>query len=197
MSEVLPVDPADAVVSADGVELPAFVALVCEVVAGMPAFALTAPVVPAEAVVLPVCAEAEVLGEVELVDVLGEAEAWAFTSPEVEVLPAVVAGPVAEADVPGAEAEVLEVVEAVPVCAAGPEAVVVLPGFAVAVLGLLVEVGEEFTVLLLSSALDASVVLRLEVLDPQAPVARTLCPTCAERSWLVCSSTDLPCPVCR
>jgi hypothetical protein len=132
----------------------------------MPAFALTAPVVPAEAVVLPVCAEAEVFGEVELVDVLGEAEAWAFTSPEVEVLPAVVAGPVAEADVPGAEAEVLEVVEAVPVCAAGPEAVVVLPGFVVAVLGLFVEVGEELTELLAA--------LPVEVCDDDALVLAPL-----------------------
>jgi hypothetical protein len=78
----------------------------------------------------------------------------AVTEPEalgVVVLPAVVDGPlvVAEAVVPGAVAEVLLEVEAVPVCAAVPEAVVVLPGLVVAVLGLLVEVGELLTVLLL------------------------------------------------
>lgn len=78
----------------------------------------------------------------------------AVTEPDalgVVVLPAVVDGPlvVAEAVVPGAVAEVLLEVEAVPVCAAVPEAVVVLPGLVVAVLGLLVEVGELLTVLLL------------------------------------------------
>ena len=237
----LPVEPVEAVVLVDGAVVAAVSVLVCEVVGGMPAFALTAPVVPAEAdlscvelVALgAVLAEAEVFGSVELVAVLGVAlgevlaEAEVLGSVEavlgVVVLPAVVDGPVAEAEVPGAEAEVLAVVELVPVCAAVPEAVVLLPGFVVAVLGLLVEVGEELTELLLAVsvllealfaplrsallevealgvALEAEVVLStllvLEVFDPHVPVARTLWPTCAVRSWLDCSSTALPCPVC-
>jgi hypothetical protein len=164
------------------------------------------------------------VGAVELADPL---------TPAV-VLP-VVAGPVVEVDaeVPGALAEVLPVVEAVPVCAAVPEAVVVLPGFVVAVLGLLVAVGEVASVLLacvepaaevvvpvvgvvpvvlalgavdavfapLMSALvelvELGVVLDAVVLlEAQLPVARTLCPTCAVRSSLLCSSTALPLPIC-
>jgi hypothetical protein len=108
------------------------------------------------------------------------------------VLP-VVAGPVVgvEAEVPGALAEVLAVVDAVPVCAAVPAAVVVLPGVvgvvpAVLALGAveavfaplmsalleLVELG-----VVLEAAVFSLVLVRLEVLEVQLPVARTLCPT--------------------
>jgi len=129
------------------------------------------------------------------------------------VLP-VVAGPVVEveADVPGALAEVLPMVEGVPVCAAVPEAVVVLPGFVVAVLGAAVlplgAVDAVFAPLMsalvelaeLGVLLEAVVVplvpVKPEVLDSQLPVARILCPTCAVRSSLLCSSTALPLPIC-
>jgi hypothetical protein len=81
------------------------VLLVWDVVGGMPAFVLVAPVLAVvEDGAVELCVEAEVLGAVVLAEPL---------TPAV-VLP-MVAGPVVEAEVPGALAEVLAVVEAVPV----------------------------------------------------------------------------------
>lgn len=129
-----------------------------------------------EALVLGVVDEvepvAEGLGVVLEAEVLGVvAEVLPLTLPValgVVLLPAVVAGPVVEAEVPGAEALVLPVVEAVPVCDAVPEAVVVLPGFVVAVLGEFVEVGEELVVLFAEVVAPVEVVD--EVVEPVMPV---------------------------
>lgn len=99
------------------------VLLVCDVVGGMPAFALVVPTpvfaLPemfgvAPGVVLPVApAEVPALAVV-LED--GAVELWVEAVVlGAAVLPAVVAGPVADADVPGALAEVLPTVEPVPV----------------------------------------------------------------------------------
>lgn len=203
------------------------VALVCELVAGMPVLVPVA-VVPVcavvvlgvvEAVAVPlgvaaVGAVAEAvavpLGVVVEAEVLGVVEAVALTLPValgvVVVLPAVVAGPVAEADVPGAEALVLPVAEAVPVWDDAPEAVVVLPGAVDDVLGMLeaevlgvveadalgvVEVDEVVELMpaevLLGVVLEAEVVLSAvgKLAEPaalQLPIARILWPTCAVRS---------------
>jgi len=182
-----------------------------------------------EALVLGVVDEvepvAEVLGVVDEAEVLGVvAEVLPLTLPValgVVLLPAVVAGPVVEAEVPGAEALVLPVAEAVPVCDAVPALVVVLPGVVVDALGMLeaevlgvvgvdalgvVEVDEVVELMpaevLLGAVLEAVVVLSEvgRLAEPEAlqlPIARILWPTCAVRSSLLCSWTSLPAPVCR
>ena len=133
----------------------ALLALVCELVAGMPVL-VPAAVVPVWAVVVlgvvevadvellmsPVLVVEVELGVVLEAEVLGVVvEAVLLMLPValgVVVLPAVVEGPVAEAEVPGAEALVLLAVEAVPVWADVPAAVVVLPGVADEALGVVV-----------------------------------------------------------
>jgi hypothetical protein len=159
--------------------------------------------VVAEAVAVP-------LGVVVEAEVLGVVEAVALTLPValgVAVVLPVVAGPVAEADVPGAEALVLPMVDAVPVWDAAPAEVVALPGAVADVLGVvdaevlgvvdvvaLGVVAADEVVELMPAVVDVlGVVLEAEVVlsaggrlaEPaalQLPITRTLCPTCAVRS---------------
>jgi hypothetical protein len=90
-----------------------------------------------------------------------------------------------------------------------PEAVVVLPGI-VGVVPVVLALGAVDAVFapLMSALLEVvelgvvlgAVVLllvRLDVREVQLPVARTLCPTWAVRSSLLCSSTALPLPICN
>jgi hypothetical protein len=196
VSLVLPVPAVFALVPAAAL-CSAVVLLVCELEAGMPVLVPVLVVPACAVVVLGAVEEAVVLLASPVADGVVEADALGVVA-----LPAVADGP-DDAEVPGAGALVLPAVEAVPVCADAPAAVVVLPGAVADVLGVVDAAVDPLTSagvaeLLLGAALEADdEVLSLMLAEPEAqlPIARTLWPTCAVRSSLLCSCTALPAPV--